>query len=136
MRIEQDVRDVESHGRTFAHSRRLTPIPKQQRALRHTQPASDMRRCISDLTPSTPNQRHYTPRNTAMRPLSLLPTALLLATLTTADDIVTKSRIKVQLFAAPAFVSEVSVDAYHMQCLSLDNNLYLAPTPPSDAMVS
>jgi hypothetical protein len=59
-----------------------------------------------------------------MRTLSLLPTTLLLATLTAADDIVTKARIKVQLFAAPAFVSEVSVDAYHMQCLSLDNNLY------------
>ncbi|KAL5113429.1 hypothetical protein ACEQ8H_008697 [Pleosporales sp. CAS-2024a] len=39
------------------------------------------------------------------------------------DALVTKGRIKVQLFAAPAFVSEVSVDAYNAQCLSLDNNL-------------
>jgi hypothetical protein len=53
-------------------------------------------------------------------PFSLL---LLCAGLAAADDIVTKGRIKVQLFAAPAFVSEVSVDAYHNQCLSLDNNL-------------
>jgi len=49
---------------------------------------------------------------------------LLCAALAAADDIVTKGRIKVQLFAAPAFVSEVSVDAYNNQCLSLDNNLY------------
>jgi hypothetical protein len=56
---------------------------------------------------------------------SILPTALLLSGLALADDLVTKGRIKVQLFAAPAFVSEVSVDAYHMQCLSLDNNLYV-----------
>jgi hypothetical protein len=55
-------------------------------------------------------------------PFSLL---LLCAGLTAADDIVTKGRIKVQLFAAPAFVSEVSVDAYNDQCLSLDNNLYV-----------
>lgn len=55
--------------------------------------------------------------------------ALLLTTTTTvvlADsslDLVNKQRIKVQLFAGPAFVSEVSVDAYSNQCLSLDNNL-------------
>ena len=54
------------------------------------------------------------------------PTLLLLlsATLASADDLVTKTRIKVQLFAGPAFVSEVSVDAYDKACLSLDNNLY------------
>ena len=51
--------------------------------------------------------------------------ALLSVSLAAADDLVTKQRIKVQLFAAPAFVSEVSVDAYHNQCLSLDNNLYV-----------
>ncbi|KAF2824097.1 hypothetical protein CC86DRAFT_371515 [Ophiobolus disseminans] len=57
-----------------------------------------------------------------MRPLP--PTLLLLlSALATADDLVTKGRIKVQLFAAPAFVSEVSVDAYNGLCLSLDNNL-------------
>lgn len=57
---------------------------------------------------------------------ALPPAALLLlsAALAAADDIVTQGRIKVQLFAAPAFVSEVSVDAYNDQCLSLDNNLY------------
>ena len=55
-------------------------------------------------------------------PLSIL---LLCAGIAAADDLVVKGRIKVQLFAAPAFVSEVSVDAYHNQCLSLDNNLYL-----------
>ncbi|KAF1913443.1 hypothetical protein BDU57DRAFT_522343 [Ampelomyces quisqualis] len=54
-------------------------------------------------------------------PATLL--ALLSAGLAAADDLVTKGRIKVQLFAAPAFVSEVSVDAYDNQCLSLDNNL-------------
>ncbi|KAF2029765.1 hypothetical protein EK21DRAFT_100983 [Setomelanomma holmii] len=48
---------------------------------------------------------------------------LLCAGLAVADDIVMKTRIKVQLFASPAFVSEVSVDAYNNQCLSLDNNL-------------
>jgi len=53
-----------------------------------------------------------------------IPPLLALLTLAAADDLVTKGRIKVQLFAAPAFVSEVSVDAYHDQCLSLDNNLY------------
>jgi hypothetical protein len=56
--------------------------------------------------------------------LALALAVFALATLAAADDLVTKGRIKVQLFAAPAFVSEVSVDAYHDQCLSLDNNLY------------
>lgn len=63
--------------------------------------------------------------------MRILPTALLLllcVLIATADDIVTKGRIKVQLFAAPAFVSEVSVDAYNNQCLSLDNNLYDEPS--------
>jgi hypothetical protein len=59
-----------------------------------------------------------------MRSLPALA-VFLVAGLAAADDLVTKTRIKVQLFAAPAFVSEVSVDAYHMQCLSLDNNLYV-----------
>jgi hypothetical protein len=61
-----------------------------------------------------------------MRAFAVPSAALLLlsATIAAADDLVTKGRIKVQLFAAPAFVSEVSVDAYDDQCLSLDNNLY------------
>jgi hypothetical protein len=56
-----------------------------------------------------------------LHPQTLL--ILLGSTLASADDLVTKSRIKVQLFAGPAFVSEVSVDAYDKACLSLDNNL-------------
>ncbi|KAL1800770.1 hypothetical protein ACET3X_001112 [Alternaria dauci] len=40
-----------------------------------------------------------------------------------AGDTITSGKIKVQLFAAPSFLSEVSVDAYNNQCLSLDNNL-------------
>jgi len=43
----------------------------------------------------------------------------------TAGDTITSGKIKVQLFAAPSFLSEVSVDAYNNQCLSLDNNLYV-----------
>jgi hypothetical protein len=44
-----------------------------------------------------------------------------------AGDTITAGKIKVQLFASPSFLSEVSVDAYNNQCLSLDNNLYVAP---------
>lgn len=59
---------------------------------------------------------------------SLPPVTLLLAWagFATADtvDPITQGRIKVQLFADPSFLSEVSVDAYNNQCLSLDNNLY------------
>ena len=64
-----------------------------------------------------------------MRRLSLSLAALVCAWsgTATAGDIITSLRIKVQLFAAPAFFSEVSVDAYNNQCLSLDNNLYLGP---------
>lgn len=40
-----------------------------------------------------------------------------------AEDLVTKARIKVQLFAATSFVSEVSIDAFNNFCVSLDNNL-------------
>ncbi|KAH7062981.1 hypothetical protein BKA63DRAFT_189936 [Paraphoma chrysanthemicola] len=53
-------------------------------------------------------------------PFSML---LLCAGLAAAGDMVSSKSIKVQLFAAPAFVSEVSVDAPNNQCLSLDNNL-------------
>jgi hypothetical protein len=64
-----------------------------------------------------------------MRRFSLSLAALVCAWSGTAaaGDIITSLRIKVQLFAAPAFFSEVSVDAYNNLCLSLDNNLYLAP---------
>ncbi|KAF1946935.1 hypothetical protein EJ02DRAFT_450269 [Clathrospora elynae] len=56
---------------------------------------------------------------------TLPSTALLLAwtQLTLAGDTITQGRIKIQLFAAPSFLSEVSVDAYNNICLSLDNNL-------------
>ncbi|USP74693.1 hypothetical protein yc1106_01967 [Curvularia clavata] len=58
---------------------------------------------------------------TRLGPLSAL--LLSWAALVTASDTITPSKIKVQLFAAPSFLSEVSVDAYNNQCLSLDNNL-------------
>jgi hypothetical protein len=72
----------------------------------------------------------------AMRRLSLSLAALVCAWSGTAaaGDIITSLRIKVQLFAAPAFFSEVSVDAYNNLCLSLDNNLYLAPLRSALAM--
>jgi hypothetical protein len=61
---------------------------------------------------------------------SLVPFSTLLlawAGFVLAGDTITSGKIKVQLFAAPSFLSEVSVDAYNNQCLSLDNNLYVAP---------
>ena len=67
-----------------------------------------------------------------MKPNSRLvsASAVLLACTSTvlADDTISGTKIKVQLFAAPSFLSEVSVDAYNNQCLSLDNNLYVAHT--------
>jgi len=56
-------------------------------------------------------------------PLAIFSSALACANVATAGDMIADNRIKVQLFAAPAFFSEVSVDAYNNQCLSLDNNL-------------
>jgi hypothetical protein len=56
-------------------------------------------------------------------PLAILSSVLACANVATASDMIADNRIKVQLFAAPAFFSEVSVDAYNNQCLSLDNNL-------------
>ena len=69
--------------------------------------------------PNPPNAR------ATMRslPLVVLPSLLACATVASASDMIAANRIKVQLFAAPAFFSEVSVDAYDGQCLSLDNNL-------------
>ncbi|KAF2877273.1 hypothetical protein BDV95DRAFT_481777 [Massariosphaeria phaeospora] len=40
-----------------------------------------------------------------------------------ADDPVTEGRIKVFLFASPAFFAEVAVDAQRDKCVSLYNNL-------------
>ncbi|KAF2797104.1 hypothetical protein K505DRAFT_236249 [Melanomma pulvis-pyrius CBS 109.77] len=56
--------------------------------------------------------------------LALL-TALLLALcgVGAADDAVGENRIKVFLFAEPAFFSEVQVDAVNNTCVSLLNNL-------------
>lgn len=54
---------------------------------------------------------------------TLLGTLVGLAGSAAADEMVTSGRIKVQLFAAPGYLSEVSVDAYNNICLSLDNNL-------------
>lgn len=56
-------------------------------------------------------------------PLAIIASMLACVSIATADDMIANNRIKVQLFAAPAFFSEVSVDAYNSQCLSLDNNL-------------
>ncbi|CAO2652794.1 Nn.00g022050.m01.CDS01 [Neocucurbitaria sp. VM-36] len=58
-----------------------------------------------------------------MRCLPFTTLLLAWAGFAAADDTVTQSRIKVQLFATPSFLSEVSVDAYNNICLSLDNNL-------------
>jgi len=66
-----------------------------------------------------------------MKPSSRLTLLLSLSIWTDtvlADDTISAGKIKVQLFAAPSFLSEVSVDAYNNQCLSLDNNLYVAHT--------
>jgi hypothetical protein len=112
--------------------------------------ASPARQCRPPGTPSHPRFRFvtlhslptslhhapYRPHTTtphasaAMRALPTASAFLALIGLAAADDLVTKGRIKVQLFAAPAFVSEVSVDAYNDQCLSLDNNLYDARNAP------
>ncbi|KAF2636746.1 hypothetical protein P280DRAFT_408456 [Massarina eburnea CBS 473.64] len=47
-----------------------------------------------------------------------------LAGLVASDDVeVASDRIKVFLFAAPAFYSEVGVEVRNSTCLSLDNNL-------------
>ncbi|KNG52235.1 hypothetical protein DDE82_006192 [Stemphylium lycopersici] len=57
------------------------------------------------------------------RLVSLSTLLLAWAGFVAAGDTITSGKIKVQLFAAPSFLSEVSVDAYNNQCLSLDNNL-------------
>ena len=52
-----------------------------------------------------------------MRSLPFTTLLLAWAGFAAADDTVTNGRIKVQLFATPSFLSEVSVDAYNNQCL-------------------
>jgi hypothetical protein len=99
------------------------PSPGSTRAaVMHISPSPD--NLTTTTTTTTHRYLRRAPHARATMRSFLLPAAILaLAGLAAADDLVTKQRIKVQLFAAPAFVSEVSVDAYHMQCLSLDNNL-------------
>lgn len=46
-----------------------------------------------------------------------------------ADDIVRSDRIKVFLYAAPAFFQEVTIDAYKDSCTDLDNSLCVSPFP-------
>jgi hypothetical protein len=46
-----------------------------------------------------------------------------------ADDAVSENRIKVFLFAEPAFYSEVQVDAVNNTCVSLQNNLCVRRLP-------
>jgi hypothetical protein len=61
---------------------------------------------------------------------------LALCTAASADDTVSETRIKVFLFAEPAFYSQVQVDAVNNTCVSLQNNLYVTAlclpnkTPP------
>jgi hypothetical protein len=43
-----------------------------------------------------------------------------------AEDLVREDRIKVFLYAAPAFWQEVGVDAYKDICTNLGNNLYVS----------
>jgi len=81
-----------------------------------------------------PNERAVLDAGDMMPSSRFLPFSTLLlawASFAAADDTITAGKIKVQLYAAPSFLSEVSVDAYNSQCLSLDNNLYVAT---SDAM--
>ncbi|PVI04502.1 hypothetical protein DM02DRAFT_179289 [Periconia macrospinosa] len=54
---------------------------------------------------------------------SLVLIFLALLGLVSADPVVTSDKIKVFLFGAPAFYSEVGVDVRNNTCLSLDNNL-------------
>jgi hypothetical protein len=42
-----------------------------------------------------------------------------------AGNLVSDDRIKVFLFAAPAFWQEVAIDAYKDACVNLDNNLFV-----------
>jgi hypothetical protein len=50
------------------------------------------------------------------------------------EDAVREDRIKVFLFAAPAFFSEVAVDGWKDACVSLDNNLFVALFSPYSAL--
>lgn len=94
----------------FAHLRPTSPQPPTTRLDDNTQPCD----CAN-----------YLNARATMRslPLAILPSLLACANVATASDMIVDNRIKVQLFAAPAFFSEVSVDAYNGMCLSLDNNL-------------
>jgi hypothetical protein len=43
-----------------------------------------------------------------------------------AEDLVREDRIKVFLYAAPAYWREVAVDAYKDTCTTLTNNLFVS----------
>jgi hypothetical protein len=63
-----------------------------------------------------------------MRPLRILTNVIVglsLSVYGASDDLVGDDRIKVFLFAKPAFWSEVAVDAYNNVCIDLDNNLFV-----------
>jgi hypothetical protein len=107
------------------------PSPGSTRAaVMHISPSLDNLTTTTTITTTAHRYLRRAPHARATMRSFLLPVAILaLVGLAAADDLVTKQRIKVQLFAAPAFVSEVSVDAYHMQCLSLDNNLCVRHPP-------
>jgi hypothetical protein len=110
------------------------PHPASVTAVRQRSP-SPCFVCPRRPHPKPTHRRHLNPRScdcaeppnarATMRslPQIVLPSLLACASVATASDMIAPNRIKVQLFAAPAFFSEVSVDAYDGQCLSLDNNL-------------
>ena len=53
-----------------------------------------------------------------------------------ANDAVNENRIKVFLFAEPAFYSEVQVDAANNTCVTLQNNLYVSHLSPAEQVSS
>jgi hypothetical protein len=104
---------------TYASAPRSTPFLHPHRPLHprlaHTH--DDVHGRVLDAGDMTPSSCRLVPFSTLL---------LAWAGFALAGDTITSGKIKVQLFAAPSFLSEVSVDAYNNQCLSLDNNLYVA----------
>lgn len=66
--------------------------------------------------------------STLFATLSLLITHSFGATTGATDELVRDDRIKVFLYAAPAFWQEVAVDAFKDTCTDLDNNLFVSKT--------
>ncbi|KAF1830246.1 hypothetical protein BDW02DRAFT_573243 [Decorospora gaudefroyi] len=76
------------------------------------------------LLSAPPRRLHLHPTTLTLALSLLARTSHATASASASDDhLITAARIKVQLFATPSFLNEVSVDAYNGQCLSLDNNL-------------